>query len=244
MLAEHSPGWRARIGVITPTVNTIAEPEFQKMAPDGVTFHFARMPIHRHPSADNYHELFEDLDLHAGALRDCGLDAITYNCTVGSMACPSHILLPYLSKAGGAEPVVTAAAVVTALTTLGVERISLATPYPETVNEHEKEYFEARGFEVVAMAGMEFPSSEVEGRAFARVSPEEIYRHAKSVDRNDSHAIFISCANFASAGIVEALEDELGKPVITTNTATCWASLRAAKIEDKIRGFGRLLREY
>ena len=228
MLAEHSPGWRARIGVITPTVNTIAEPEFQKMAPDGVTFHFTRMPIHR----------------NAGALNDCGLDAITYNCTVGSMACPSHILMPYLAKAGGAEPVASAVAIVAALNALGVERMSMATPYPDAVNDHEKEYFEARGFEVAAMAGMSFPDSEIEGRAFARVSPEEIYNHAKSVDRDDAHAVFISCANFGSAGIVEALEDDLGKPVITTNTATCWASLRAAKIDDKIRGFGRLLREH
>ena len=56
-------GWRAKIGVITPLVNTVTEPEFQRMAPDGVTCHFTRMAIHRDPGADDYRELFDDLDI-------------------------------------------------------------------------------------------------------------------------------------------------------------------------------------
>lgn len=234
-------GWRAKIGVITPEVNTVTEPEFGQMAVDGVTFHFSRMPIHRQPEKDDYRMLFDDLDRHAGSLANCGLDVITYNCTVGSMACPAEILLPHLGEAGNAKPVATASAVLEALRTLGVSRISLATPYPPEVNDHEKSYMAARGVEVVAMAGMTFPNAKVEGRSFAEVSPEEIFAHACAVDRPAAEAIFLSCANFGSAGVIQRLEDKLRKPVISTNSATCWASLRAAGINDHVEGFGRLL---
>ena len=36
-------GWRARIGLIVPSPNTVAETEFWQMAPFGVTVHTTRM---------------------------------------------------------------------------------------------------------------------------------------------------------------------------------------------------------
>ena len=36
-------GWRARIGAMIPTNNTVIEPEIAAMAPEGVTFHVTRM---------------------------------------------------------------------------------------------------------------------------------------------------------------------------------------------------------
>lgn len=36
-------GWRARIGVLVPPGNPTVEPELYRMAPIGVSFHFARL---------------------------------------------------------------------------------------------------------------------------------------------------------------------------------------------------------
>jgi maleate isomerase len=55
------------------------------------------------------------------------------------------------------------------------------------------------------------------------------------------NCLLISCANFGSAQIIEKLENKLKKPIIFRNTATFWASLRAAKITDVVEGFGQLL---
>jgi len=38
-------GERARLGVIIPSVTVVIEPEFNKMAPEGVTCHFQRFPF-------------------------------------------------------------------------------------------------------------------------------------------------------------------------------------------------------
>jgi len=77
----------------------------------------------------------------------------------------------------------------------------------------------------------------------SRVSPSDIFAHAKSVDRDDADAILICCTDFGSAGIVEDLEKDLGKPVITSNTASFWGALRRAGVNDAIEGYGRLLRQ-
>ncbi|MBT4750716.1 MAG: decarboxylase [Rhodospirillaceae bacterium] len=241
-------GWRARLGVIIPTVNTVTEPEFAAMAPDGVTSHFTRMPIHFHPEHDDFKELMDDLEIRLGELKTCGSTIVAYNCTVGSMACPADMLKAKLESVTGAPAVATASSVLQALETLGVTRISMATPYSEETNAHEKEYLAAHGVEVVAMAGYDFSKKETsggpKGTDYASVAPDEILVHARAVDRDEAEAVFISCANFGSAGIAQALEDELGKPVITSNASTFWAGLRAGGIDDKIEGFGRLLSEH
>src|SRR5579871_5829532 len=36
-------GWRGRIGLIAPSTNTSLEPEFSRMAPDGVAVHVSRV---------------------------------------------------------------------------------------------------------------------------------------------------------------------------------------------------------
>jgi maleate cis-trans isomerase len=41
--------------------------------------------------------------------------------------------------------------------------------------------------------------------------------------------------------VLEVLERDLGKPVISSVAALTWASLRAVKVGDPIAGYGRLL---
>ena len=54
--------------------------------------------------------------------------------------------------------------------------------------------------------------------------------------------MFISCTNFRTIEVVDRLESEVGKPVISSNTATFWMIARTAGIDEAINGFGELLR--
>ena len=83
-----SRGRRVKMGVIIPTVNTVTEPEFNAMRPEGVTVHFTRMPIHFHPEEDDFKGLMEDLEIRLNEFALFAADIVAYNCTVGSMACP------------------------------------------------------------------------------------------------------------------------------------------------------------
>jgi maleate cis-trans isomerase len=42
--------------------------------------------------------------------------------------------------------------------------------------------------------------------------------------------------------MIEPLEQDLGKPVITGNQATMWHAMRLAGVQESIAGYGRLLR--
>jgi maleate cis-trans isomerase len=54
--------------------------------------------------------------------------------------------------------------------------------------------------------------------------------------------VFISCTAIRSAGVIAALEAELGLPVLTSNQAMVWHALRGVLgLPDRVAGFGRLL---
>jgi maleate cis-trans isomerase len=76
--------------------------------------------------------------------------------------------------------------------------------------------------------------------AIAEVSSETLYRLAREVDVRESDVLFIRCVNLHTIQIIERLETDLKKPVITSNQATMWHILRQANINDKIEGYGQL----
>ena len=78
----------------------------------------------------------------------------------------------------------------------------------------------------------------------ARVPLDEVKRHALAVDRSDAQALVISCTDFATLPLIAELEQEIGKPVVTSNQATFWATLRAAGVDDRFEHFGTLLATY
>ena len=78
-------------------------------------------------------------------------------------------------------------------------------------------------------------------RTIGSQSPQTAYRLAREVNRPEVDCLFVSCTNFATIPIIAALEADTGKPVVTSNQATIWDSLRRAGVREPIRGFGRLL---
>ena len=237
-------GWRARIGVIVPTSNTVNETEFNRLKPDGVTFHFTRSPLHRDPATDDFAAMMDDLGRAGGDLAACAVDLVAYGCVSGSMACPADRLLGTLGAASGAAAMSTAGAMLAALDALGVTRVAMATPYTEETNAHEAAYLAGHGIEVVAASGLGLNTSLEKIQRISRVAPKAVFDHAMAVDRPEAEALLICCTDFNTVDAIEPLEEALGKPVVTSNAATLWAALRALGIDDPIPGCGRLLREF
>ena len=57
-------------------------------------------------------------------------------------------------------------------------------------------------------------------------------------DRVDT--VFISCTNLRALSLLEGLENELDKPVISSNAALAWHCLRLAGINDPMPQYGSL----
>lgn len=241
-LSLYSPyGWKARIGLIVPSTNVINEPEFWRMAPEGVGVFTARAMLLGRATQASYVEMAKAVSGAADQLATAEVDIVAYGCTSGSFVCPMEDLVSDMQARTGKPALAAAGAVVAALRALGARRVALATPYIDFVNQREREFLQGADFDVVSIEALDLGHTQEERRAIGRVPPEAIYRLARLADRPDADVVFISCTNLASLGIIERLEDELGKPVITSNQACFWACLRRLGLRDAVPGFGRLL---
>ena len=234
-----------RIGVLVPSGNPTVEPELYRMAPPGVTLHFARLASVGDGSPGAAPGMVErtlgyadalpaavlplaDVQPAAVVLAHTGLSYLT-----GFDQEPT--LLSRLAALAGVPATTAARAILDAMAHLGARRIALGTPYPEVIAAAGRRYWTAAGLEVVAHRGLEGVTSiydETEARA------RELGR---AVDVAAADAVLLSGTGLPTAGIVEALERELGKPVVTSQTAGLWWALRAAGVAEGPRGFGRLL---
>ena len=145
------------------------------------------------------------------------------------MVTPIEALPDFMRGVTGIPAVATAPSLVLVARALGVTRVSMATPYHDELNEHERHFLADNGIEVLKMAGLGIGAGGPgEYGRIAQVPLDKVYAHARSVDHKDAQALMISCTDFSTLPLIARLESELGIPVITSNTATLWAALRAA----------------
>lgn len=233
---------RAKIGFVLLATEQTIEDDMMRLRPSGVGMHFTRAANPDNIRVDTLSAQADDLARAASTLLpDASLDVICYACTSGSLVIGEDKVFAELNRgAPGARPTSLITAVIRALRTYGARKIAVATPYLDEINTLEAEYLEARGFDVLHIEGLnlELDSDMI------RVRPDFITEFAASVDRPDADAVFISCGALRSLEIVDALEQRLGKPVICSNQAMAWETLRLAGIDDKILGHGTLLRDH
>ena len=241
-------GWRARVGLLVPPGNPTVEPEFYMMAPDGVTIHFARLQSFQSPTPpgaalgmeDRTLAYLNDLPGPAKALGSVNPAVVILAHTASSYAtgfAHEAQLIDRISSLTGTTGMTAARAVLAALRHLGVKKLALGTPYPEAISAQGKAYWEAAGFDIVGYQRL----SEVEN-IYAE-SEQRAYQLARQADTPEADAVFLSGTGLPTVGVLETLEQDLKKPVISSNQASMWLALRIAGVRQAITGFGQLLRE-
>ena len=232
-------GWRSRLGILVPSANIVMEPDMYRMIPQGVSAHFARVWI-TEDTPEELEKMIAYVPKASIELSHALVDVYGFGCTSGSLINGlgyDQEIIAKIEKETGKPATTTASACIQAFKEHGIQKISLATPYEKWLNDKERLFFESNGIEVVAMDGLELPEAE----AIASVDPGRIYRMAKAVDRPEADAIFISCTDFRGSEAIHTLEQDLGKPVFTSNQVTLWAMLRLAGVKSPIHGYGQLL---
>jgi maleate isomerase len=233
-------GYRARIGVVIPSVNTVVEAWFARAAPPGVTVHVSRMPISTDTSLEAIMEMTDHEVAAAKLVADCEPDVIMYACTASTLVRGRAYdleLMDVLTEATGVPCCTTTEAILRALRLFDARRIAIATPYPEAIDERERAFFQECGVEVTGMRSFGI----ADNRELADPSPGEIYRLGREAWVPGSDALLISCLALRSHFIAGELERDLGAPVVTSTQATLWAALRIAGVRDELSGYGQLL---
>lgn len=241
-------GYRARIGLIVPSSNTVCEPEMARLCPEGVATYSTRIlfePTIRGLRAMKDHVKRASLELSSEGI--CQI--IAFCCTVGSMiggVDDEEEMIDLIEKGTNTTAITTTTAVRASLAAMQVKRIAVATPYTLEINLREKEELEKRGFNVTGIRGYheDISPEGLRNEMIGRLLPEIAFELGLKVNSNENEAIFISCTNFRTIEILEKLEKETGKPVLSSNQATLWYALRKLGIKDSIKGYGRLLEYY
>jgi len=230
--------WERKLGLIVPSWNTVMEYEVQRMAAGAMSVHAMRIP-HTADTEEKLLWLGTQAPEAAKLLAHAKVDVICYGCAAGGFLkgpVEDRALGEKITAETGIPVAVSSAAVAEALRALGAKRVSLASPYAPWLNERLRQYLTAAGFEVMATQGLDTQNH-------SGVTPSRIEALIAEVDRPESQAIFVSCSNFPTLGIIESMERKLGKPIVASNQASMWKMLRLLRDPRAVPGAGRLFRE-
>jgi len=230
----------SRIGLFVPSSNTTIEPEFYRALPAHVTLHAARLYLTQ-IATDSIENVVGDIEAQARNLASADVDVLVLGATA-----PSFLKgLGYdkevtrrIEQASGKPATTTSTALVNALQALGIARVALGAAYDDQVNSIAKGFLEANGFEVVRAKGLGLVDNLVVGRLDGS-SAREL---AREIDSPQAQAIVLACTNWRTMDVLEQLEQELGKPVLSTTQVSIWAALRMIGETGPIEGYGQLLR--
>ena len=239
-------GWRARIGIIQPGFNPHHAHEFYMMVPDGVSMSLT--PLH---SVEDQPLPFCSIESFELVLRRIPLAARELAGKHVSVIVQAGV--PHLTAFGrGVEdrvrseiaqvtdlPVILdIRACVQAIHALQMSKVLIVSPFLDEVNVGLTEYVRPDGVNVAAC-------QRVRGDAYGglnMIPMGSLYDMVKDIYRRNRQAdgIWMPGAGMPSGAVIDALERDLGVPVISSKQVMVWAALHTAMIGDPIQGYGRL----
>jgi maleate cis-trans isomerase len=234
-------GWRARIGLLVPSINTTMEPEVWSIVPRGVSVHTARIAGGRHGTPETLRGMEAEAKRAAEPLSMVEPDVVIYSCTSGSFfegPVWNQKICDELTAITQCPTITTAGAMVAALQHGGLKRVDVVTPYVELTNERLKAFLTAHGIEPGRLGTFDM----LDMFDHAKIQPEEIYRKVKETVSPDSDAVFVACTQLRAMEVVDMLERDLGKPVYSAVQASAWEAFRTVKVDPQIADLGSLFR--
>ena len=241
-------GRRARLGVLVPSGALPIEPEFGLVTPEGISCHYHRFKFSGSGTeggdiVDRLRKA-EDYIADAAALICDVRPAVVAMAGTGVSFIDGHghdqrLIAKMMERNGNLPTTTTSTSVIAAFDKMGIKKVSIAMPYQEAVARAAVKFVEASGVQVLDAKWLNKTGFDI-----TEIPPETVSQLARQVDRPESEAIFISCVNLHTFEVIDRLEHDLQKPVITSNQATIWNMLRMAGIHDRIEGYGQLLSKY
>ena len=236
---------QTKIGLVVVSASSISELRYPKAAPPGVAFLTSRMMLSGGGGIEALLEMESNAGRAVGELVSAKVDSVAYCCTVSGALRGMEGDRQFcrdLEEEWGTPITSTMLAVAEALQHMGMKNIVVTTPYPDSHHMAERAYLKEAGIEALAMNGMGLETAE----GFASVTPQEIFDFAMDAWNefgDEADGLFISCMNHDGMPAAQALEDKIGKPVVTSHTATLWSALSQAGETKPLSGYGRLLAE-
>lgn len=239
-LTAEPYGARGMIGLINVGGNPTPIVDFYRMIPAGVIAIENR--IHEPPQvAGEAEELGKRAIEAARVISESAPNVIAFTCTASAMSVGAEAdfeQIKWMEEVSGGIPcTTTTTGILNAFKLLGWKKFVMVSPYVQSIVDRFINTLKVKGYTVVKSGTL-----AIELLADLRRMPtEKAYRLALETVVPEADGIFIPCTTFRVIDIIDRLERETGKTVITSNQASLWECLRLLKIDDPIPGYGKLL---
>lgn len=213
-----------RIGLLLPSSSSVQEQDIGRALPDDITLHVARMRLNN-VDADSTLRVVQEIETESQKLADVDVDVIIFPATApSSRNGPGYDreLIDRISAASGKPATTASTALLEALHTLSVKQIALGAPWSASVNQSVAAFLEANGVKVLAQEALGL----VRNLEIGLLDAQTAFDVGRRVNRPEADAVMLACGNWSTFGIVDRLERDLGKPVLTTNQVSLWHALK------------------
>ncbi len=244
--------WRMKFGVVTPSTNTIVQPEYDDLRPPGVTNHVGRMHIPDDPVTNDadFDELIRRIDVALEEAVDrvmtckpghmiLGISAESI--WEGGLEAAQKVKARMIERSGGLGVTLAADALPAALMAHGVKgKVGLLTPYMPTAQKHIQKFMDDIGYDVSSMVHLRCGGPVV----IAHATRAQLRAGLQQLVDEGADAIVQFGANLPMGKFAAIAEAWLERPVICVNVATYWHALRSNGIDDKVEGYGALMERF
>ncbi|MBR0843205.1 aspartate/glutamate racemase family protein [Bradyrhizobium liaoningense] len=221
---------RKRLGMITPSSNSVLEPVTSTMLHgiDGVSAHFSRFRVTEIALDAAALSQFDASAMLPAAdlLADAKVDAIAWNGTSASWLGigRDRSLCEAITARTGVPTTTSTLACIDAVRALDAKRVGLVSPYTDDVQRRIADVWAEEGIAPFAERHLGLRDNF----SFGEVEPTTIAGMIRAVASEGADAVVILCTNLDGAALAAALERELNVAVLDSVAVTLWRTLGLA----------------
>jgi len=228
-----------RIGLITLSSDFRIEKDFNNVIYGrDIDLYVNRIHCYNPLTNETLAKMAEDItEVTKDILPDQKIDCVAYGCTSGTVAAGYDVIKEKVNLAKPEAKVTTPiTSAIKALKVLGIDKISIFTPYTKTINDSVVNYFKKENIIVNSLTYFNIDSDLDIGK----VDEDYLFEVLSKIDLEDSDALFVSCTALPVLSIIDRLEKKLNKVTLSSNQTLIWDSLNEINYKEKIDGFGKL----
>lgn len=238
-------GHRARIGYTVAAITTEVFPiDWYKVVADGVTLMMITLPLGDR-SPDDVKKCYDISIAGAKTFAECGADLVLLGGLPINLSRGFDKLEDFLKRLEdqlGVPVSSSTTAQQKAYKALGARKVGTVHPFTPDQNPRHETYLEQ--FFKLEPAGCYAGGSNLKELGKIPIDRALEWGRALKKERPEIDTFNFACPHWRVVDAIEPLEQELKVNVMSSLQAIAWESMRRTGVDDRIEGFGRLLREF
>ena len=235
---------RARIGYSSVAFVTELLPRyFYQIVPDGVLLSLLTLQITDH-TQDQFESIYDQGLRAADSFSSAGADVIIMggaptNISHGKQSLEN--VLADLTQKYGVPVSSSSMAQKRALRAVGARKVGTINPaVPRKIGDSASGSLE----DGMQLLGRKHANARLQD--YNRIPPSMALELGRELLREqpDIDTLIYGCPHWATIESIEPLEQEFGVNVVTALQAIIWEGMRLSNVNDKVKGYGRLFREF